>query len=102
MLQLDKPALITNITFGKYEKAHVCNLKHFKVFGGPDPENMIEMLDAGLKNDTIPESFNLKHHLNAQLYPISYLKILPLKSHGPAFNYSIWFVSLSGRVATRF
>jgi len=96
VLQLDKPALITNITFGKYEKAHVCNLKHFKVFGGPDPDNMIEILDAGLKNDTVPESFNLKHHLNAQFYPISYLKILPLKSHGPAFNYSIWFVSLSG------
>ena len=29
-----RPAIVTSISFGKYEKAHVCNLKRFKVFGG--------------------------------------------------------------------
>ena len=42
-LRLERPSLVTSITFGKYEKAHVCNLKHFKVLGGPDEDNMIEM-----------------------------------------------------------
>ena len=88
--------MVTNITFGKYEKAHVCNLKHFKVLGGPEEDNMIEILDAGLKNDTAAENFTLRHHLHKQMYPVSYIKILPLKSHGPAFNYSVWFVSLVG------
>ena len=74
----------------------MCNLKHFKIFGGQDEDNMIEILDTGLKNDTTPETFSLRHHLNKQLYPTSYIKILPLKSHGPAFNYSIWYVSVSG------
>jgi len=96
VLKLERPAVVTNITFGKYEKAHVCNLKHFKVFGGPEEDNMIEILDAGLKNDTVAENFTLRHHLHKQMYPITYIKILPLKSHGPAFNYSVWFVSLVG------
>ena len=87
---------MTNITFGKYEKAHVCNLKHFKILGGHDEDNMIELLDAGLKNDTVSEHFSLRHKLNGHLYPVSLIKILPLKSHGPAFNYSIWFISVSG------
>lgn len=34
-----------SITFGKYEKTHVCNLKKFKVYGGLHDENMIELLE---------------------------------------------------------
>ena len=30
-LKLSKPAIATQITFGKYSKDHVCNLKRFKV-----------------------------------------------------------------------
>jgi hypothetical protein len=33
------------VTFGKYEKAHVCNLKRFKIYGGNDEDNFIELLD---------------------------------------------------------
>ena len=40
-----RPAIVTSITFGKYEKAHVCNLKRFKVFGGCEENNMIELID---------------------------------------------------------
>ena len=35
----------SSITFGKYEKTHVCNLKRFKVLGGPDEDNLIEVLE---------------------------------------------------------
>lgn len=45
VLKLDQPAIIDSITFGKYEKTHVCNLKKFKVFGGPSEDLMIELLD---------------------------------------------------------
>ena len=40
-----RPAIVTSISFGKYEKAHVCNLKRFKVFGGCEENNMIELID---------------------------------------------------------
>ena len=64
---------------------------------GPEPDHtMVEVLDTGLKNDTVTEHFSLRHHVNKQLYPVQFIKILPLKSHGPAFNYSIWFVALKG------
>ena len=78
-LRLERPAVVTAITFGKYEKAHVCNLKHFRVLGGPEEDNMVELLEGGLKNDTAAEQFSLRHHLNQQLYPVSLVKILPLK-----------------------
>ena len=45
VLALSRPAVVTSITFGKYEKNHVCNLKRFKVFGGMEEENMIELLE---------------------------------------------------------
>jgi hypothetical protein len=44
ILKLERPAIVQNITFGKYEKTHVCNLKKFKVFGGMNEENMTELL----------------------------------------------------------
>lgn len=44
VLKLERPAVVQSITFGKYEKTHVCNLKKFKVFGGMSEENMTELL----------------------------------------------------------
>jgi len=95
-LKLERPSIINNITFGKFEKTHVCNLKRFQVFGGQDEDSYLELLDTGLKNDNITESFSLRHHLNKQLYPINFLKIVPMQSWGPSFNFSIWFVALFG------
>lgn len=43
-MKLERPAVVQSITFGKYEKTHVCNLKKFKVFGGMSEENMTELL----------------------------------------------------------
>jgi len=39
------------------DSGHVCNLKEFKVFGGISPDNMIEILHAGLRNDDEAETF---------------------------------------------
>lgn len=45
ILKLQRPSIVETITFGKYEKTHVCNVKKFKVYGGLDTENMMEILD---------------------------------------------------------
>ena len=45
VLKLENPSIVHTITFGKFEKMHVCNLKKFKVYGGLTDENMIELLE---------------------------------------------------------
>lgn len=45
ILKLQQPAIVQTITFGKYEKTHVCNIKKFKVYGGLEEENMMELLE---------------------------------------------------------
>lgn len=85
------------IRFGKYEKPHVCNLRKFKIFGGTEESCGFLLLEAGLKNDSTAETFDLKHRTaSSELLPIRYLKILPLLSWGPCFNFSIWYVELLG------
>ncbi|XP_037092841.1 muskelin-like isoform X2 [Pollicipes pollicipes] len=96
ILKLKQPAILRTITFGKYEKTHVCNLKKFKVLGGLCEDNMIELLDSGLKNDNQPETFYLKYKLENNPFPCQYVKVVPLHSWGPSFNYSIWYVELWG------
>ncbi|KAL2740581.1 muskelin [Vespula squamosa] len=97
-LKLQCPSIVKTITFGKYEKTHVCNIKKFKIYGGLEPENMMELLESGLNNDSIPETFDLKHVLGNEgnYFPVRYIKILPLQSWGPSFNFSIWHVRLNG------
>jgi len=95
-LKLERPAIINNITFGKFEKTHVCNLKRFQVLGGLDEDSYLELLDTGLKNDNVTESFSLRHHLNKQFFPVNFIKVIPLQSWGPSFNFSIWFIALFG------
>ena len=56
---------------------HVCNLKEFKVYGGLTPNNMIELLHSGLKNDCETETFALKYKSN----DIVNIKKLNLNSH---------------------
>ncbi|XP_053982372.1 muskelin [Hylaeus anthracinus] len=98
ILKLQSLSIVKTITFGKYMKPHVCNIKKFKVYGGLEPENMMELLESGLKNDHPPETFELKHTLGNEenYFPIRYIKILPLQSWGPSFNFSIWHVRLNG------
>lgn len=93
---MQKASIVKYITFGKYEKTHVCNLKKFKVYGGMDDENMLELLESGLRNNSTPETFELRHEIGGQPLPCKYIKIVPLQSWGPSFNFSIWFVELHG------
>eukprot|EP00794_Sanderia_malayensis_P006101 gene6101-6805_t len=96
ILKLNKPSIVTSISFGKYEKSHVCNLRKFKVYGGLNTDYMTELLTGGLKNDNLKESFALKHELEERKFPCKFLKIVPIMSWGPSFNFSIWHVSLEG------
>ncbi|XP_048579219.1 muskelin isoform X2 [Nematostella vectensis] len=96
-LKLCRPAVVKSITFGKYEKAHVCNLRKFKVYGGLHDEHMTELLESGLRNDHLKETFNLRNELESRVFPCHYIKIVPILPWGPSnFNFSIWFVELSG------
>ncbi|KAI8979000.1 Muskelin N-terminus-domain-containing protein [Pilobolus umbonatus] len=96
-IQFDSPVVARVITFGKFYKGHVCNLKEFKVFGGMDPaEEMTELLHSGLRNDTEPESFTLKHSTATLALPVKYIKIVPLSAFGANFNYSIWYIEVKG------
>lgn len=55
-------------------------------------------LCSGLKNDSIPEVLKLRHLNDAgELLPVLYVKIVPLLSWGPSFNFSIWYVELLGK-----
>ncbi|KAF9919128.1 Muskelin 1, intracellular mediator containing kelch motif [Lobosporangium transversale] len=87
---------IDSITFGKYHKVHVCNLKEFKVFGGLTTSNMTELLHTGLRNDSEPETFLLKHKTNSVVFPCQYIKIVPLMAWGANFNFSVWHVEVKG------
>ncbi|KAK7101686.1 muskelin-like [Littorina saxatilis] len=96
MLKLERPAIVESIKFGKYEKTHVCNLKKFKVYGGLTEDHLIEILDSGLKNDHIPESFPVRNTIDGNNFPCRYVKIMPIQAWGPSFNFSIWSVELHG------
>jgi len=58
------------------------------------------LIDSGLRNDTVPESFRLKHVVNEQYLPCKYIKITPLECWKPSFNFSIWYVGLEGEDST--
>ncbi|XP_070558105.1 muskelin-like [Ptychodera flava] len=96
LMKLERTAIVESITFGKYEKTHVCNLKKFKMYGGLNEDNMMELLQSGLKNDHIKETFELKHKIEDHVFPCRYIKIVPIMSWGPSFNFSIWYVQLNG------
>lgn len=48
----------------------------------------------------MPEIFDLKHKIYAEEgekeIPMLYIKIVPLLSFGPSFNFSVWYVELRG------
>lgn len=98
MLKLKSPSIVESVKFGKYIKAHVSDLKKFKILGGTDENNLSLLLSAGLKKDSAAETFRLRHKTVEGLYlPVTYLKIIPLQSWGPAYNYTIWYVELQGK-----
>ncbi|SNX84669.1 related to Muskelin [Melanopsichium pennsylvanicum] len=73
ILKLEKLSVVRSITFGKYHKPHPCNLRDFKVYGSTSIESLLpssslngrppaskRLIRGGLKNDAIPESFELR------------------------------------------
>ncbi|KAJ1680395.1 hypothetical protein EV182_000116 [Spiromyces aspiralis] len=95
-LVLDRPAFVRSILFGKHFKPHACNLKEFKVYGGMSPDCMVELLHAGLQNDSEPETFLLRQQLARVYIPCRYIKIQPILTHEQKFQFSIWYVELHG------
>lgn len=58
---------------------------------------LIISASSGLKNDSTPEVFELKHKtFENDDFPVLYIQVIPLLSYGPSFNFSIWFVELLG------
>lgn len=101
MLKLENLSVLRTITFGKYQKSHVCNLKEFKVYAGMDPESLQLVLHGGLHNDseleTFPVKFSKKKSTGDEIvFPCQFVKIVPLSAHGGSFNYSIWYIELGG------
>ncbi|KDN41422.1 hypothetical protein K437DRAFT_279066 [Tilletiaria anomala UBC 951] len=95
LLQLDRPAVVRRIQFGKYHKAHPCNLADFKVYGWPI--TWIRLLRAGLRNDNVKEEFDLRWTDEAGIpFACRYIKLVPLAAHQPKFNFSVWYIALSG------
>ncbi|KAG4303590.1 hypothetical protein PCK1_000108 [Pneumocystis canis] len=98
IIKLSQLSIVKEITFGKYHKPHVCNLKELKVYGGPSRNSMFLVLHTGLTNNIESESFQLlrkseKHNTHV---PIRFLKIVPLAVWGTDFNFSIWHVKIHG------
>lgn len=108
-LELTSPAIPLTITFGKFHKNHVCNLREFRVELSPlltssTPGSMIvnsnptwvEVLQSGLRNDSEPECFPLVYPSPGSPFPVHQIKIHPLAAWGNSFNYSIWYVEVRG------
>ena len=97
VLKFACPVVVGQITFGKYEKAHACNMKRFKVYAGMSEETMNhEILDGTLRNDSTSETFNLKYSIEGHVFASRFIKIVPIVSWGGTFNHTIWHVSLHG------
>jgi len=70
---------ITFIHESDVSLAHPCNMKELKVFAGISEDLMTEVLHAGLKNDSTPESFAVKHTNSSGIaFPTQYVKIVPI------------------------
>lgn len=96
-------------------------MKEFKVFVGLSEDNMIEILCAGLRNDSVAEAFSIRStNQEGLIFPTRYIKIQPLSSvwpfiviesstkcrigraHGPSFHTSIWHIALTGIADERY
>ncbi|KZT71745.1 hypothetical protein DAEQUDRAFT_776737 [Daedalea quercina L-15889] len=97
LLRLQEVVVLKSITFGKFHKPHPCNMKEFKVYVGLSEDNMAEVLHAALRNDSVKETFTIRHSNNAGIcFPTRYVKVVPLSAHGQSFHTSIWHIALAG------
>jgi hypothetical protein len=58
---------------------HPCNMKEFKIYVGLNPDHMIQVLHAGLRDDAVPETFSITHvNRDGVPFPTRFIKIVPL------------------------
>ncbi|KAM0749031.1 hypothetical protein T439DRAFT_327521 [Meredithblackwellia eburnea MCA 4105] len=106
-LELETPALITSVGFGKYMKQHPCNVSELAIYGGMSPNKryMERIHHGGLKNDSIKERFAMDigkpegRELpkgSPAILPIKYIRIDAMNAHSQNYNVSIWHVWLEG------
>lgn len=50
------------VTIGKYKEDHPCNPQSLRILAGDDPSHLEEVLDINLKNDSTPETADLRHN----------------------------------------
>ncbi|KAK0448391.1 Muskelin N-terminus-domain-containing protein [Desarmillaria tabescens] len=99
LLRLDSLAVVKSITFGKHIKAHPCNVKEFQISVGMTEDNMTEIFRGVLKNDSIPETFSIRHtNSSGVCFPTCFVKIIPISSHSPWFS-SFNMVHLLGQAS---
>ncbi|KAJ1653783.1 hypothetical protein IWQ61_006164 [Dispira simplex] len=98
ILKLERPSLLHSITFGKFSRKHVCNLKEFRVLAAPAENQWIEILHLGVRDNSEPETFTVRHKLqHSQIpFPVLWVKIIPMMTYDIKFNFSIWYVELHG------
>lgn len=88
---------VHQITFGKYEEAHACNMKRVRVYSSMSEDTINhEIPDGTLRNDSTSETFNLKYTIDGHVFASRFIKIVPIVSRGGTFNHTIWHVSLHG------
>ncbi|BGP09004.1 hypothetical protein JCM10049v2_004859 [Rhodotorula toruloides] len=102
IVELEQVAILRTVGFGKTTKPHPCNLADFTLWGGltPDPLSMEPLLEGGLKNDAMPERFEVPIEVGGKRgkapLPIKYLKIDCHVAANANYSISIWHLFLEG------
>lgn len=45
-LELSRPAIVTGISFGKFNRPHACNVHKLKILGGMDKDTLVTLIDG--------------------------------------------------------
>ncbi|KAJ1913858.1 hypothetical protein IWQ60_009050 [Tieghemiomyces parasiticus] len=97
-LKLDRPSLLQCVTFGKFSRNHICNLKEFRILAAATENHWVEILLSGLRNDSEPETFTVRNtlHHGTVPFPVLWIKVIPLMAYEHKFNFTIWYLELRG------
>lgn len=64
---------------GGFATEHPCNMKEFKIYVGLNPEHMIQVLHASLRDDAVAETLSITHvNGDGVPFPTRFIKIVPL------------------------
>ena len=92
MLKLDKLSLLRAITLGKSSKAHPCNTKNYRIYGGLNVDDMVLLQQGVLKNDAHAERIPLNIEISKGIVSLSMqLLMIPCAD----LNFSRCLVAMS-------